>query len=640
MTYTSPFYLFLAVFAAFSLNSCKKPAEKPQEIPTDVNMIISDPHSFAEPNKAIVRHLDLTATVDFNKKVISGIAGWDIENRAEAEEIIFDTRGLIILGVTEGKGKENEKPLKFALGESPSEGAEFMGKPLHVKLNPETKRVNISYETTPGAEALQWLEPVQTAGKKQPYLFTQGQAILTRTWIPCQDSPGIRFTYAAQIQVPPGLMALMSAENPEVKNESGSYTFKMEQPIPAYLMALAVGNLAFGKVGPRTGVYAEPSMLEASVYEFGEMEAMLSAAEGLYGAYRWGRYDLIVLPPSFPFGGMENPRLTFATPTILAGDRSLTSLVAHELAHSWSGNLVTNATWDDFWLNEGFTVYFERRIMEVVQNKSYVEMLSLLGYQDLEETVADLGEKNEDTHLKLNLKGRNPDDGMTDIAYEKGNLLLRTIEETVGREKFDAFLKKYFSEHAFKVMTTEAFVEYLDKELIGGDQELSAKLRLNDWIYGPGIPDNHVKITAERFVKVDEALTAWKGGTKPGQLETEAWTTHEWLHFIRNLSGELSLRQMEELDNAFGFTKSGNSEIQAAWFMHAIEKDYQAAFPALESFLMRVGRRKFLKPLYQALAQTEKGKTMALKIYSQARPNYHSVSTNTLDELLGYGSGS
>lgn len=588
-----------------------------------------DKHSFSRPDQVVTTNLNLEIRVDFENKMIDGTAYYDIKNKTGAKEIVFDTRDLNIKACRDAF----DNPLAFKLGdEYPT-----LGQPLTVELGEDTRMVAIQFSTTDGADALQWLDPVQTSGKEHPFLFTQGQAILTRTWLPCQDSPGIRFTYTATVNVPKDLLPVMSATNPTAKNSEGSYFFEMKQPIPAYLMALAVGDLEFEAIEGRTGVYAEPSMLKASAYEFGDMEKMLVAAEDLYGAYSWDRYDVIVLPPSFPFGGMENPRLTFATPTILAGDRSLTALIAHELAHSWSGNLVTNATWDDFWLNEGFTVYFERRIMEALYGESYANMLALLGYQDLEHTLEELGPQSEDTHLKLNLNGRDPDDGMTDIAYEKGNFFLVNIENAIGREKFDEFIKTYFATHAFQTMTTEKFVDYLNAELIKGDQELADKLKLETWIYGPGVPEDMIKPESDRFSKVTTQVESFQSGTAAAALKGSGdWTTHEWLHFLRTLSDDMTVEQMGDLDKEFKFTDSGNSEIQAAWFDHVIRHEYDVAYPALEAFLLRVGRRKFLKPIYSALSKTESGRKMGMDIYKKARPNYHSVSTGTIDEILGW----
>ncbi|MHA6249215.1 M1 family metallopeptidase [Pontibacter sp. CAU 1760] len=594
----------------------------PAQVPKDV-------HSYSKPSEAIAKHLDLDLKVDFEKKMLEGRATYAIENKTGTDQIIFDTRGLNVKRVSIGAGSGLEET-DFSLGATDK----VLGQPLLVTIKPNTTSVQIQYSTSSEAAALQWLNPQQTAGKKHPFLFTQSQAILARTWIPIQDSPGIRITYNATVQVPKELLAVMSASNPTQKNDTGVYTFEMKQPIPSYLMALSVGDLTFREISPQTGIYAEPATIAEATYEFAEMDKMLAAAEKLYGKYSWDRYDLLVLPPSFPFGGMENPRLTFVTPTILAKDRSLTSLIAHELAHSWSGNLVTNGTWDDFWLNEGFTVYFERRIMEELYGKGYADMLNVLGYQDLTNTLNDLGPGSDDTRLKLNLEGRDPDDGLTDVAYEKGNFFLQNIEQAVGREKFDAFINKYFNTFAFQSTYTDSFLQFLRSELIKGDEGLEAKININGWVFSPGLPESFTAPTSSRFAAVQQTYEAWKNGKPAASLDTRDWSSHEWLHFIRLLPAQLSAQQLRDLDQAFSFTNTANSEVLAAWLLHAIRNDYKTADQALEKFLVNVGRRKFLVPIYKELLQTPQGKEKALAIYAKARPNYHAVSTVTLDEML------
>ena len=436
----------LQLFALMLIFSCK-PADKPMQETDNQNMEKLDPHSFSEPEKAIVKHLDLKLKIDFNTQILSGVAVWAIENTSKSDQIVFDIKGLEIEKITLNEDVENAF---FALGDADK----ILGRALSIQIKPDTKSVHIFYSTSKNAAAIQWLNPQQTAGKKLPFMFTQSQAILARSWIPTQDSPSIRFTYTAEIEVPKELLALMSAENPQQKNSTGIYHFKQGNPIPSYLMALAVGDIAFKKVDDRTGIYAEPTMLNKAVYEFADMGKMVTTAEKLYGKYLWGRYDVLVLPPSFPFGGMENPMLTFATPTVIAGDRSLVSLIAHELAHSWSGNLVTNANWNDFWLNEGFTNYFERRILEELYGKEAKEMQEVLAYADLNETINELGKTSPDTRLKADFTGRDPDDGVTAIPYEKGYFFLKTIENAVGREKFDAFINSFrFSELMIPVIS-------------------------------------------------------------------------------------------------------------------------------------------------------------------------------------------
>ncbi|HSJ15112.1 MAG TPA: M1 family metallopeptidase [Longimicrobiales bacterium] len=592
---------------------------------------IPDVHSFARPQEARVRHVSLDLTPDFATRRLAGTARLVIERATGADSIILDVQGLTIEAVTDARGAS----LEHGTGAADP----VLGTPLVIRLS-ESDTLVVRYRTAPEAEAVQWLEPAQTAGGRLPFLFTQGQAILTRTWVPTQDSPGIRQTYDATIHVPSGMRAVMSAELLTPEGEPGpegrtTFRFRMAEPIPPYLFALAVGDLAFREIGPRTGVWAEPSVVSNAASEFVEVDDMIDAAERLYGPYRWGRYDILVLPPSFPFGGMENPRLTFATPTILAGDRSLVSLIAHELAHSWSGNLVTNAVWDDFWLNEGFTTYIESRIMEELRGREYADMLRQLGRQDLEDAIREAGGPGApDTRLRLDLAGRNPDDGMTDVAYEKGSAFLQTIEAAVGRDRLDGFLRDYFDRFAFQPMTSELFLEHLNTALFRGDEALAAQVRAQEWVFQPGLPDNAPRVSAAAFDSVDRQLAALTSGTAPAQLETQDWTTHEWLHFLRALPDTLSRDQLAALDTAFRFTASGNSEILFEWLRIAIRHRYEPAFPALERFLTSQGRRKFLAPLYTDLAATSWGRPMALAIYARARPTYHAVSANTIDAIL------
>ena len=591
----------------------------------------ADPHSYADGSPVRVSHLALALTVDFERRTLAGRATWQLANPNAAREVVFDTRELTIEAVDLLDAADQATPASFTLA-SPDP---VLGQALRVVLAPTTVAVRIAYRTAPTAAALQWLAPAQTAGT-EPFLFTQSQAILARTWLPCQDSPGIRFTYEATVRVPAHLLALMSAENPQARTATGTYHFRMPQPIPAYLMALAVGDLAFAPLSPRTGVYAEPATLSRAIEEFGDLEKMVAAAEQLYGPYRWERYDLLVLPPSFPFGGMENPRLTFVTPTILAGDRSLTSLVAHELAHSWSGNLVTNGTWDDFWLNEGFTVYFERRLMEQLYGRDYADMLQTLGREALRHTIAELGPDSPDTHLRLRLTGRDPDDGLTEIAYEKGCALLLTLEALIGRPRLDAFIREYFARFSFQAMDTATFLAYLRTTLLNPEPGLEKRLRLAEWVDGPGLPPNAPAVHSRRFTAVDEVLARLRAGDLPAAIlpGTAAWSSHEWVHFLHGLPPTLTARHLADLDAAFHFTASRNAELLSAWFAHTLRAGYAAATPALEEFLHRVGRRKFLVPLYQALLATPGGPARARRLYAAARANYHSVATGTLDALL------
>ena len=617
----------LLLFIPIILFACNQDKKKTNNAKVEKPIERRDPHSFSEPGNCVVTHLDLKLNVDFETQILKGEATWTINKIGKIDEIIFDTKGLKIEKITLD---DDTKDAFFALGDE----EEFTGQPLSIDIKPNTKKIHIFYSTTKNAAALQWLNPNQTAGKKLPYLFTQSEAILARTWIPCQDSPSIRFTYNADVTVPKELLALMSAENPQKKNENGIYHFEQKHAIPSYLMALAVGDIEFKAIDNRTGVYAEPSVLNKAAYEFADMGKMVTAAEKIYGDYRWGRYDVLVLPPSFPFGGMENPMLTFATPTVIAGDRSLVSLIAHELAHSWSGNLVTNATWNDFWLNEGFTVYFERRIVEQLYGKEEAQMQEVLGYKDLKGSIDEMGATNPDTRLKVDFTKRDPDLGVTDIAYEKGFFFLKNIENAVGREKFDAFLKEYFNSHAFTSMDNDGFLDYLNDNLIKNDEALKNKINSYAWVYQPGLPKEFKPPVSKTFNKIDSLQKQLMASQNPNSLSKEIKSTNEKLYFIRTISASADLKLIVAIDQEFGFTNSGNSEIQCAWYTLAINKNYTVAYPAMRKFLINVGRRKFLTPIYKALIKTPEGKRIAQDIYKDARPNYHSVAYNTLDEML------
>jgi aminopeptidase N len=546
-----------------------------------------DVHSFSRPDEARVRHLDLELRVDFDRKILTGSAEIHYD-RISGDELILDSRGLTIHSIDNAPSWE--------MGPSHA----ILGRPLFIRLGQGSGPVKVHYSTSPGASGLQWLEPAQTAGKRHAFLFTQSQAIHARSWIPLQDTPGVRVTFAARVSTPSPLRAVMGA----VESDG---VFRMDHPIPSYLISLAAGDIARRDIGPRSAVYSEPALLDAAAHEFADTESMIQAVESMYGPYRWGRYDILVLPPSFPFGGMENPCLTFATPTILAGDRSLVSLVAHELAHSWSGNLVTNATWSDFWLNEGFTVYVERRVLEKLYGSRRADMEAVLGRGELNKEFARLPEN--DRVLHVDLVGRDPDDGCTLVPYEKGALMLRTIEKSVGRERFDAFLRGYFDRFAFQSITTAQFEDYLRAALPN-------PVPLDEWIYRPGVPAG----AAEPFSDAFEHLT-WP---------SPEWSTHEWLQFLRSQETP----DMERLDREFHLSESRNSEILHEWLLMSVQREYAPGIGKVEAFLCSVGRRKFLKPLYTELMKTEGGRAQARAIYAKARAGYHPIAQTTIDTIV------
>mgnify|MGYP005989262233 CR=1 FL=1 len=583
---------------------------------------VSDPHSFANFNDVVVKHIDLDLNVDFKQSILKGSATLSYQNLKQVDQLILDTRDLTIHQITSAG-----KPVEYQLAAADKN----LGRALTIDISKANGSITVEYQTSPDASGLQWLTPEQTAGKKQPFLFSQAQAIHARSFIPLQDTPSARVTYKANIKTPKNLLAVMSASNDPDTQRDGDYYFDMPQAIPSYLIAIAVGDLTFEAIGDRTGVYSEPSMLAASVKEFEDTQAMLEVTEKMYGKYRWDRYDLLILPPSFPFGGMENPRLSFITPTVIAGDKSLVSLIAHELAHSWSGNTVTNASWRDLWLNEGFTTYLTYRIMEVIYGSERFDMEALLGYQSLQHDLSVLGEP--DQRLTIDLTGRDPDDVFSDIPYEKGALFVRELEHLVGRKNFDQFLMNYFEDFAFESIDTETFLAYIDKKLIK-PYKLDNK-RIEQWIYQPGLPVDHAIPKSNAFTLVDNGRANWlSGNVVAKELVTSNWTVHQWLHFLNNMPETMNKSQLDDLDAAFNLTSSSNNEIAHSWLMIAVRNNYQAAWPRLEQYLLSIGRNKLVKPLYQSLSKTKAGKAFGKRVFNQAKSGYHPLTVKANERFF------
>jgi leukotriene-A4 hydrolase len=597
-----------------------------------------DYHSFSDPSSFRVRHLDLDLQVMFDEKILSGVAELDVVRlKPGAASLALDTRDLVIRQAWWIRGANDVVQLRFTRGTTDA----VLGTPLRLalpdELTQEEFRVRISYQTRPEASGLQWVAPALTAGKTDPFLFTQSQAIHARSWIPLQDSPQIRATFKATVRVPKGMRAVMSAqgvnENSAELAPDGVYRFDMPQAIPSYLLALGVGNLEFRATGPRTGVFAEKPLVDAAAKEFAETEQMMQVSEKLFGPYRWGRYDLLILPPSFPFGGMENPRLSFITPTVIAGDRSLVALIAHELAHSWSGNLVTNATWRDLWLNEGFTVYLQNRIMRAVYGERREAMEKVLGLTTLRDDLTSL--PPADTILALDLRARDPDDAFSEVAYEKGALFLEWLASRFGREQLDKFLQEYFDHFAFRSIATEEFRAWFEANLLPLKPDAVKASEIDEWLYSPGLPKFAVLPESDAFTRVDALRDQWLAGrVASSELPGAEWTSHEWVHFLENLPTQVPVAKLAELDEAFHLTASGNSEIQLRWLRKAIANDYAAAWPRLEEFLVNVGRRRLIRPLYEDLMKTPAGVARAREIYARARPNYHPISAATIDRIV------
>ncbi|MFC4654541.1 M1 family metallopeptidase [Rheinheimera marina] len=588
----------------------------------------ADPHSFSNSDIVSHPHLQLDLTADFDKKQLSGFVELDLEwHLPEARELVLDSRDLTVQRVMGRTAEGQWQALSHQFGKKQADH----GQALIIGCPEQYNKVRVYYHTSPNASGLQWLSAEQTSEKTQPFMFSQSQSIHARSWIPLQDTPERRLTFSARIHTPKTLLAVMGADNSANLERDGDYQFEMPQPIPAYLIALAVGDLHFKAMSERTGVYAERAWLDKAVAEFGDTEQMMQVAGRMYGDYAWGRYDILVLPASFPFGGMENPRLSFITPTVIAGDKSLVSLIAHELAHSWSGNLVTNASWHELWLNEGFTNYVENRIMAAVYGEERALLERQLAVQELQAELPDLAPA--DTRLVTDYSGRDPDEAFTQVPYVKGMLLLQFLEQRFGREKFDAFLKHYFANFAFQSMTTERFLRYLRQTLLQDPDTVSFGEVL-EWLNQPGLASTFVAPQSDAFAQVDRQASQWQQSDDLSKLQTTDWSIHQWLHFINQLSASVRPDQLAALDQTFGLSQSQNAEIASAWFAQAISRNYQSALPHIKTFLLQVGRRKFVVPLYQQLASMPGGQAMATQIYQQAKAGYHPLTQVAVERVL------
>ncbi len=622
-------FVFAAMLCA-SLLGCK--SEQNMDAKT-ANVIdtrfIADPNSYAQTDKVQIEHIRLDLTVNMQQRTLKGSADLALHwLDPKATQLVLDTRDLRITSIQGGNGKNWQK-LNYTLATTDP----MYGSALRIAMPKPFERVRIFYQTSPEASGLQWLTPEMTASK-QPFMFSQSQAIHARSWVPLQDTPSIRFTYEAKINTDSNLMALMSADNDPKALRDGAYRFNMPQKIPSYLLAIAVGDVVFAPISGRSGVWAEPSVVAAAAKEFEDTEKMIQVAERLYGPYQWGRYDMLILPASFPFGGMENPRLSFITPTVIVGDKSLTSLIAHELAHSWSGNLVTNSTWKDMWLNEGFTSYVENRIVDEVYGVEQAEMENVNSQFGLGKDMQELAPADQLLALAP-LVNKNPDDALSQVPYIKGQWFLMFLEQRFGRENFDAFLRQWFTTHAFTSTHSEEFERFISAELLDKYPGKVSIGEVREWMHKPGIPSFAKPAQSKRFEAVDQQQMQWQNGSTPAaELKTQAWTSHEWVRFIEKMPETLSAKQLQDLDAAFTFTGTANPEIAMRWYPLTVRSNYLVARPAIEAYLIKIGRRKLIMPTYNALANTDEGRTFAQAVFAKAKPGYHPITVDSVEQAL------
>lgn len=581
-----------------------------------------DPHSYSDLTQGKISHINLHIKVDFEAHILNVEADYQLEDPVSGSLFLDSSK----IDLMQAKANGQDLPWKF------DDQNKLLGERLHLKNLDKVSSFKLVFKTSPEARALEWMPAIQTAGRKYPFLFSQCEAIHARSVFPCQDTPSLRFTYSAEIEVPKPLTAVMAAELVQVRDQGGSqaFVYKMPQPIPSYLFAIGVGNLQFRTLGPRTGVYAEPEIIEAAAWEFFENEAKIIEAEKLLGPYLWGRYDLLILTPFFPYGGMENPRLTFLTPTAILGNRGQTALITHELAHAWTGNLVTNATWKDFWLNEGWTTYAETRITEVLEGTDVADLMAVFSEKRLLKLMEHIGMDSPITCLKFPLDDQDPENNVNSIPYVKGCLFLKECEFIVGRERFDIFINKYINSFKFQSLTTETFLDFLRSEL----PEVFENLEVQHWIYEPGLTEDRHKPTSRLYDEVQDVLAAYKNGILPTKEKVANWHRYQVLSFLQDMPKQIPVEDCQYLEDVLDLPGKNDAGHYSFFYAICITSGYRDILPRVEQYIGRIGRLAFLHPIFRAMIASDWAKAYTRRILEGMRERHSKTTVNVINNML------
>nr|XP_054751062.1 leukotriene A-4 hydrolase-like [Lytechinus pictus] len=607
-----------------------------------------DPNSVSNISGIITKHISIEWNINFKEKIFTGDVKLTLETLQDGvANLILDTSSNLCISEVsdDATGEKLTFEVKEPLG--------ALGSPLNIRLPSSAQSkgsklcIKISYKTSSSASAIGWLEPSQTAGKQFPYLYSQCQAIHARSILPCQDSPSVKATYDAKVTVPCDLVCLMSAvrtgEEPcAIDNSLKTYTFRQTVPMPSYLIAIVVGALESRQIGPRSRVWSEKEFVDRAAFEFSETEHMLATAESLLGPYVWGQYDLLILPPSFPYGGMENPCLTFVTPTLLAGDRSLANVVAHEISHSWTGNLVTNCSWEHFWLNEGFTVFVERKILGRMNSEKHRQFAFIGGWKELYNSVSKYGEEHKFTQLLPSLEGGiDPDDAFSSVPYEKGSCFLFYLETLVGINEFEGYLKAYIDKFKYRSLTTQDwkdfFLEYFHEKAAAGVFDC---VEWDKWFFAPGMPPikpkydtclvDHCTELCEKWSQVGESNFEKSTG------DLESMSPSQKIEFLAQLllKKPLTYNLIQEMQGIYDMDKYTNAEIRFRWLRLRIKAGDESAIDSALKMATEAGRMKFTRVLFRDLYAFPSARQKAVDTFLAERHNMHPISAKTVAKDL------
>ncbi|ALC39980.1 CG10602 [Drosophila busckii] len=604
-----------------------------------------DPSSYSQPELITTEHTQLNWQVDFAATKLRGsvVHKFNVLS-SNLEKILLDVRDIDVKNATLLAGG-TEMPINYFI----SEPVPDIGQKLTLELPSGTAKgslnVRIDYETASNASALQWLNPTQTLGKKHPYMFSQCQAIHARSVMPCQDTPAVKFTYDATVEHPAELTTLMSALID--KKESGKTHFKQQVPIPAYLVAIAIGKLVSRPLGENSNVWAEEDIVDACAEEFSETSTMLKTASDLCGPYVWKQYDLLVMPPSFPFGGMENPCLTFVTPTLLAGDKSLANVVAHEIAHSWTGNLVTNKNFEHFWLNEGFTVFVESKIVGRMQGAKELDFRMLSNLTELQECLrTQLSDTPELTKLVVDLSNCGPDDAFSSVPYIKGSTFLRYLEDLLGGPSvFEPFLRDYLKKFAYKSIETQDFKNALYDYFKDTDKKDKLSVVNWDlWLTCEGMPPIIPKFDESLSNVSKELATLWSKQTvdelaKNSTIQQNI-SIHQLIDFLGKLIEnkdivELNERKIELLESTYNLKQSKNAEVRFRLNRLIIRARLIKRLDEIIEFANGNFRMKFCRPIYRDLGNWPEAKPEAVRNFLSVKDQMMAVCSHTIEKDLG-----